>query len=269
MRKKRVKVEKHNTKIAIVFFIFVIAIVLTSLIIKAIAVVRLSIFDGNHRFTISVSNDKNLEVVSFSPNNHSISILRIEEENKDPKTVGQFLKIPIDGFVKASFLKTHKDVAILMPNIFFNYNNIKTNLNLIDILRLVLVSKTTPLNNIATYSISSSLEDQKVDKIVEKIFKDEEIEKENKSVEIINTTNVMGLGGRLARLITNMGGNVIQVSTKDNLQKESIILYDGKKNFTTERLSKVLGFRTSETSKQSIADITIVIGFDNRDPLSF
>ncbi len=269
MRKKRVKVEKHNTKIAIVFFIFVIAIVLTSLIIKAIAVVAQSKFDGSHRFTISVSNDKNLEVVSFSPNNHSISILRIEEENKDPKTVGRFLGIPIDGFVKASFLETNREVTSLMSSIFFGYKDIKTNLNLIDILRLVLVSKTTPLNNIATYSISSSLEDQKVDKIVEKIFKDEEIEKENKSVEIINTTQVMGLGERLARLITNMGGNVIQVSTENNPRKESIILYDGKKSFTTERLSKVLGFRTSETSKQSIADITVVIGEDSKNATSF
>lgn len=268
MRKKKVKTQKNNTKIAIVFFIFVIAIVLTSLIFKVIAVVAQSKFDGNHRFTISVSNDKNLEVVSFSPNNHSISILRIEEENKDPKTIGQFLKIPIDGFVKGSSLKTNKDVAVLMSNVFFNYNNIKTNLNLIDILRLGLVSKTTPLNNIITYSLSSSLEEKKVDKIVAKLFKDEEIEKENKSVEIINTTQVMGLGGRLARLITNMGGNVIQVSTK-NPEKISYVLYTGRKTYTVKRLNEVLGFKLVQMDKKFIADIRIVLGEDAKTPSSF
>ena len=268
MRKKRVKVEKHNTKIAIVFFIFVIAIVLTSLIIKAIAVVAQSKFDGSHRFTVSISNSRNLKLISFSPSTRSISVLKLDGEAKN-FNISRFLGIPIDGFVKASFLETNGEVTSLMSGIFFGYKDIKTNLNLVDIFRLYLLGRTTPLNNIVTLHISNSFESVKVDKIVAKLFKDEQIEKENQTVEIINTTLVSGLGGRLARLITNMGGNVIQVSTENNSQKKSIIFYNGKKNYTIEKLSKALGFLTSEMKKQSIADITIVIGFDNRDPLVF
>ena len=267
MRRKKANKEKHNTRIAIFFVIFVCAIILISVVFKVISVVRQSKFDGSNRFTISVSNDKNLEVVSFSPNKPSISILRIEE-GKDLK-LGRFLKIPIDGFVRGSFLKIDKDVASLMSSVFFGFKDIKTNLNIVDILRLILASRTTPANNLLVYNITSSMEEQKVYKIVEKLFKDDEIEKENQTVEIINTTQVLGLGGRLARFITNMGGNVIQVSTENNSQKKSIIFYNGKKSYTVEKLSKALGFLTSEMDKQSIADITIVIGFDNRDPLSF
>ena len=268
MRKKKVKVEKHNTRIAILFVIFVCAIILISIVLKTIQLLRQSKFDGSNRFTISVSNDKNLEVVSFSPNKHSISILKLDKDIKNLK-LGQFLKIPIDGFVRASFLKTDKDVASLMSSVFFGFKDVKTNLNFVDILRLILASRTTPANNLLVYDITSSMEEQKVYKIVEKLFKDDEIEKENQTVEIINTTQVLGLGGRLARFITNMGGNVIQVSTENNSQKKSIILYNGKKSYTVDRLSKALGFLTSKMSQQSIADITIVIGEDSKEHLSF
>lgn len=268
MRKKKVKVEKHNTRIAIFFVSFVCAIILVSIVLKTISVLAQSKFDGSNRFTISVSNDKNLEVVSFSPNKHSISILRIEEENKDLK-LGRFLKIPIDGFVRASFLKTDKDVASLMSSVFFGFKDIKTNLNFVDILRLILASRTTPANNLLVYNIASSMEEQKVYKIVEKLFKDDEIEKENQTVEIINTTQVLGLGGRLARFITNMGGNVIQVSTENKLEKNSYVLYTGRKTYTVKRLNEVLGFKLVQMDKKFIADIRIVLGEDGKDPSSF
>jgi len=268
MRKKGAKIEKHNTKIAIAFIIFVIAIVLTSLIFKAIAVVSQSKFDGSNRFTISVSNDKNLEVVSFSPNKHSISILKLDKDIKNLK-VERFLKIPIDGFVRGSFLKTDKDVASLMSSVFFGFKDIKTNLNFVDILRLILASRTTPANNLLVYNITSSMEEQKVDKIVTELFSDDEIERENQTVEIINTTSVTGLGGRLARLITNMGGKVVQVSTENNSQKNSYVLYNGKKTYTVEKLNKVLGFKTTQIEKQSIADIRVVLGEDSKNPVSF
>lgn len=268
MIRKTARVEKHNTRIAIFFVIFVIAVIFISIVIKTMSLLGESRFDGKNRFTISVLTGKNFKAVSFSPGNDSISVLKIEEENKELK-LGQFLKIPIDGFVVGNSLKTDKDITDLMSDVLFNYNNVKTNLTIIDVLRLVLASKTTSENNIETYSISTSLEYQKADKIVEKIFKNEEIEKENQTIEIINTTDIGGLGGRLARLLTNMGGNVIQVSTQNNSQKESVILFDGKKNFTIERISKVLSFRPIASSKKSIADITIIIGEDNRNPLSF
>jgi len=268
MRKKKVKVEKHNTRIAIFFVSFVCAIILISIMLKTIQLLRQSKFDGSNRFTISVSNDKNLEVVSFSPNKPSISILRIEE-GKDLK-LGRFLKIPIDGFVRGSFLKIDKDVASLMSSVFFGFKDIKTNLNIVDILRLILASRTTPANNLLVYNITSSMEEQKVYKIVEKLFKDDEIEKENQTVEIVNTTEVLGLGGRLARFITNMGGNVIQVSTENKLEKNSYVLYTGRKTYTVKRLNEVLGFKLVQMDKKKfIADIRVVLGEDAKDPSSF
>src|SRR3989344_5580201 len=80
---KKARVKKNNTKFAVLFVLFVFVIILISAVLKVASVIRQSKFDGNNRFTISVSNNKNLEVISFSPNNHSISTLRIEDGKKD------------------------------------------------------------------------------------------------------------------------------------------------------------------------------------------
>ena len=268
MRKKKVRVEKHNAKIAIIFFVFVVSIVFASLIFKAVLILRQSNFDGNHRFTISVSNQKKLTIISFSPSTNSISVLKLDGEIKN-LDVNRFLEIPIDGFVKASSLETNRDVATLLSNIIFDYKDIKTNLTIADIFRLFLVSKTTPLNDVTTSHISSSLESAYVDKIVAQLFNDAEIEKENQTVEIVNATSVTGLGARLARLITNMGGKVVQVSTENKQQKNSLILYNGRRTYTVEKLNKVLGFKTTQIGKQSIADITIVLGEGSQKATSF
>lgn len=267
MRKKRKKSEKHNIKIAILFVVFVCLVILISFIFKLIHIVSQSKFDGSNRFTISVSNKKNLEIISFSPSKHSISVLKLEGEIKE-LNMRRFLAIPIDGFVEASFLETNEGVASLMSNTFFGYKDIETNLTTVDIFRLFLISRTASTNDVVTLRISLSQSD-KIDQIIGKMLSDERIEKEDQTIEIINATSAIGLGARLARLITNMGGKVVQVSTENSLQKTSMILYNGRKTYTVEKLNKALGFKLTQLNKQSIGDITIVIGDDSKNPASF
>ena len=69
----------------------------------------------------------------------------------------------------------------------------------------------------------------------------------------------------MARLITNISGNVVLVSTSQNMQGKSVILYKGKKSYTLERLSKLLGFDVMENKSQSLADIAIQIGKDYKN----
>jgi len=267
MTRKKAKVEKHNTKIAILFVIFVCLVILASLIFRVVHVVSQSKFDGNNRFTISISNNKNLKILSFSPNTRSISVLKLDGNIKN-LNVNKFLGIPIDGFVKASFLETNREVASLMSNIIFDYRRVETNLTIVDVFRLFLVSKTTSLHDTSAVVISSSLESVRIDEIVAKLFNDSEIEKEDQTIEIVNATSVIGLGARLGRLITNMGGKVVQVST-DNLQRNSLILYNGRETYTVRRLSKLLGFKIIQENKQSIANIMIVLGEDSDNSALF
>jgi len=268
MRRKKAKAEKHNTKIAVFFVIFVCLIILSSFIFRMVQIVGESKFDGSNRFTISVANNKILKILSFSPSANSISVINIDGEVKKINTES-FLAIPIDGIVEADFLDVNKKTSDLILTAFLSFSNIETNLTIVDIFRLFLTSKTVPSKNVITLDLSTSLDSDSVDKIIGKLVSDERIEKEDLSIEIINATSVTGLGSRLGRFVGNMGGKVVQVSTDNVSQKKSTILYNGDKTYTLEKLQKILGFKLIKMEGDSIGDITIIIGEDSEKVKSF
>lgn len=262
------KPSLSNIKIAIIFFALVFTIILISLIAKSISIVSRSLFDNTNRFTISVSSNKNREVISFSPKAQSISVLHLDKDSKNLK-IASTLAIPIDAKVENLSDINGNNISSLMFNLFLNYKDIKTNLTIFDILRLYLFARTVPPNYVYVKHISLSLDSSKIDKIVSQLFSDEVIEKENANVEIINATNVAGLGNRLGRIVTNIGGNVVIVSTENKEEALSTVSYSGRKSYTVEKLSKILGFKVVKVNKKSIADIVIVIGKDSLPTLSF
>lgn len=258
----------NSTKIALIFFAFVFAVIFVSLIFKVVNILSKSRFDSENRFTISVSNGKDLEIISFSPKSQSISVLKILGETKS-LNMNRFLEIAIDGEVKSFLNKKDFKVPDLMFQFIFNYKDLKTNLTIIDILRLYLFSKTLPINYINYKKISTSQDALTLDKIIPPLFKDEIIEKENLSIKIVNGTDVTGLGNRLSRLISNMGGNVVIIASSDSTENYSTISYFGNKTYTIEKISKILGFKLNKLDKKTIADIVIVIGKDSLPKLKF
>jgi hypothetical protein len=88
-------------------------------------------------------------------------------------------------------------------------------------------------------------------------------------MQIINASDVSGVGGRLANLVVNLGGDPILVTTAGNAQNASKIIYYQTKSYTVKRLSSYLGFPAQESDKQGISDITIIIGEDKVNKLNF
>lgn len=123
--------------------------------------------------------------------------------------------------------------------------------------------------NVSFEKIQLPLDDHALDTILSRIFTDSIIEEENQDIEIINSTEVSGLANRLARLITNMGGNVVSITTSKNPSNTSKILVSNKKKYTSERLHAILGFGVEEGQTQAIADVIIVIGKDKLSSLPF
>lgn len=274
MRKKRKLSKESNTKAAIIFVAFVISIISISLIFKFIFLLSQSQFDDSKKFTIIVSNQKNIEVVSFSPDSaktgpksRSISILKLNENINTP--VGQFLAISIDGFVKGDSLDLNQKIDSLLPKMILNYKKLQTNLSVIDFIKFFIFAKSLPDREIYIKDISQDLNNGEIDSIVTKLVSDVQIEKDAKTIQIINGTNVLGLGNRLARLVNNIGGDVIIVATANKTQKYSEISYIDNKSYTVERLSKILGFKVVEVSDEKIADIVITIGEDSLNSKTF
>ena len=250
-----------NTKIAVIFFIFLGFIVGISLIFKVILVVRQGQFDSSRRFTLAISNSKNLEVISLSPAKKSITVFKLDKNVPSVKA-GQLLAIPIDGTIAANSLDLNQKINSLFFKTVLNYKSLQTNLTIIDLLKLAFFTSSIPERDIAAENISYDLSSADVDKIIGRLAADELIEKDNQTIQIIDGTDIVGFGNRLARLVTNMGGDVIIVATSDSPKKKSTVSYMNKKNYTAERLSKVLGFEIAKSEESGVADITITIGED-------
>lgn len=126
-----------------------------------------------------------------------------------------------------------------------------------------------PQTNVLREEISTDDEDAMVDKTATALLSDYTITNEKLSIHIINKTGVSGLGNRLARYITNSGGNVISVSSSDDLTDSSSISCTKKDSYTCKRLSSVLQFDIQEGEQHGIADIEIIIGKKNLDKIPF
>lgn len=270
-RKIRINNSQQSLKTAFIFVILVAVLIVISLIFKIIYVINQSKFDGAHRFTIAIYNDQKVNVLSFSPENYSVSGLEITSKSKNLRDfdIVKNLAIPIDGIVKykVSNIKTDSNVESQVTSMILNFRNLETDITIIDLARFWLLSRSIPNRSFFLEKIDLSKDD--VSGKVSSMFTDNTFLLEKNSIEIKNGTNVFGLGGRLARVITNMGGNVISVLTSKSEIKNSEILYTGEKTYTVEKLSKVLGFKTSKVEDTGISDITIKIGKDALSKLKF
>lgn len=266
--------NRQSLKTAFIFIILVVVLIFISLVFKIIYIINQSKFDGLHRFTIGIyNNSSKINVISFSPDKHSISFLEItskgDKENLKDFNITKNLAIPIDGVVKYRVKKEKIDSSVdsQMTTIFLNFRNVGTNLTIIDIARLWYLSRTIPNRFVSLEKIDLSKDT--ISNKISSIFIDNIFLLEKNSIQVINGTDVSGLGNRLARVITNMGGNVISIITSEEEIENSEILYIGEKTYTAEKLSKILGFKTSKIEMGGISDITIKIGKDSLSELKF
>jgi len=265
--KQKSEQAASNARVAVIFFAFLILIVGISLIFKIIIVIRNSQFDDARRFTLSITNGRNLEIMSLSPSSKNITVFKFSDSISSSQA-GRLLEIPIDGFIVSNSIDLNQKINPLFMNLLFNCNKIKTNFTVIDLLRLAVFTKTISEGAISTVVVRDT-SGLVADNVVGNLVNDDLIEKNNQTIQIINGTDVAGLGSRLAKLITNMGGNVILVTSKESLIKKSAITYLGEKTYTVERLRKVLDYETTKEPGNSMADITIIIGEDKVNSLPF
>jgi len=259
-RKKKDK--SKNTKIGVYFFAFILGIIFISLLLKGVLIVKNSKFQDDSRFNFLISDNKESEIVSFLPQNHSITVLKVEGKIE---SIHKFLEVPIDGEIRSPSLALNRPISQVLSSIFFGFRDIKTNLTVIDIFRIFVFTKTTSPGNFLERTVSANLDEAALDKISLMSFSDPKIADENLSIAIINGTEEYGAGNRLARLISNISGNVVLVSTAPHQEDKSMILYSGEKTYTLRRLKKLLGFGVVENKSQSLADITIRIGKDYKN----
>ncbi|MDO8639810.1 MAG: LytR C-terminal domain-containing protein [bacterium] len=281
-RKSKNENKGQNLKLALIFFLLIAFLITGSLIFKAGLLAKKSKFDGQHRFTTVFFKENNpgrVKVFSFAPDTKTISILLIDKKAYPLKPklldIEKYLGISIDGFVSLDVIdeaKVQTANSILQKTVF-NFNKAKTNLTIIDFIRLWFFTRTVSSRAITTEEVNSVIEVGQIDKISNSLFNDSTLLQENQSIQVVNATDIAGLGGRLSRFLGNMGGSVVSVVTPKKNSDDSKIIYFGKKTYTAERLGKILGFKIVDGGEdqqgESISDIVIIIGKDKLDLIPF
>lgn len=264
---KKEKTVHGNARLAILFFAFLILIVVISFVIKAIVLVKESRFDGSRRFTLTISNNKTIEALSVNPVSKKIAIFKFKKQMSSSR-VGQLLKIPIDGYIFSNELDLEQRPNLLFNSALIKLTSLKTNLTIIDLFKLSISTKNISDSSVDNITIKNE-NNSNLDQLVENLVVDPLIENDHQTIRVVNATSASGLGGRLAKLITNMGGNVILVVTEDNPKKKSAINFLSKKTYTVDRLQKILGYEIKKGLNDAMSDITIIIGEDSINSLIF
>ncbi len=254
MRKKK---SGKNTLLAIIFFILIICAILASVLINVLLVVKSSKFGIGPTFSIFVSNGRQNEILSFHRDKNSISVVKIGDRIGD---IYKFAEVPIEAIYYSDKLNLNQPVSRLTSDIFFGITQTRNNLNTLDGFRSFLMAKTVSPKDIREEEIPKSLTDVQRDEIFASIFQDEKIIQEGITIQIINNTQEQGIGNRFARIVSNIGGNIVLVSTGAENIKSGV--YSSVTSYTSRRLSEALNFPGIKGKMGGIADITVVIGND-------
>jgi len=158
------------------------------------------------------------------------------------------------------------------------WQNLRTNLSIFDLARLWLMVRNTRFDKInfvnleETKSLSPvvladgsqvlTYDQTLLDFLSKGLFKETNFVKEHLLIEVLNGTEKQGLAGRVARLITNLGGEVVTIgnsSQKINqcrIEGESRIL----QSFTAKRLGQIFDCQMAKPAEDSRADLRVIIG---------
>lgn len=257
MRKpKREKQSNKNIRIGIYFGIVVVFIILVSFTFKIFDSFKKSTFDTGNFYTVAVNSDNEINLISISPKENTLKKLTISGLSSEEKL--KDLGIPYD-----SNANSKKDNLVNPKSVFtkmlFHQDGMSGNLTTIDLIKLSIFSNKVSGDNVEVENVS--IDDVELSKIVSSWFLDPEIVKEQVKVEVVNTTEISGLGNKVANIITNAGGNVVLVNSSQEDLGDSIIYYSSD-SYTVEKISRLLGIKKEKKELNSVSDIVIRIGKD-------
>lgn len=177
-------------------------------------------------------------------------------------SLSYFFGLPIEGIVEGDLANMIKNKKVS----FFSFSNLKSDLSLIDLIKLEMKISKVRFDKIKQIDLRDSvaLDRQKLadgsdvlgadyvrlDQLISELS-DPTIVSEHKTIAVFNSTNYPGLAQTAARLISNIGGDVIIVTNSKNKYQKTQIA--GEKSKTLTRLKQI--FETSDTIEPGDEDL--------------
>lgn len=257
---------RSNTVIlAGVFAVFVLFLIGASLAVKLLGILAQSSFDGQHRFTVLLSDSSgNVVYLSSDPVQKSSTKLVIENSASRGETRA-LLPVAVDGEVVLSTeINTEETATGLIRDMLVKKNNVRKDVTGVDLIRMYWASKTVESEKKFEEEISVKDALDMNDTLV-KFFSDGEIENEDKTIAIENGSHLSGVATRLENVLSVLGANVISVETSSVATPSSYITFYEEPSYTSRKIERLLKYPSSVSDSISIADISIIIGEDGFD----
>jgi hypothetical protein len=272
--KRRKPASRYEGKSLKTFFLYAIAVILViviALAIKLFLVIRVSKFDSQHQFIIAVAVQGNVrEILSYDPSSETTSALQMQGAHVTLDALGKTVAIIPHATVNFSQdVSLENDATQPLWQMITHYNLAKKDFTFYDLGRLYLFSKSVPQVNRQERTLALPTDTIAIDKQITTLFSDPTITQENVTVQVINATNVSGLGQRLERVLANQGANVVAITTAQATTAHSSLHYFGDPSYTEKKFVSLLHYSESPLERQAIADIIITIGEDQKNTKNF
>lgn len=196
-------------------------------------------------------------------------------------TIREYVGVPVDGYWFQPLFTGDLKSFFLNPSRLFSG---KTDLNILDRLQFVLTLEQIRSDKIAVINIKSivsplvladgsnaaTLDEPTLDNFLSGVFVEDRIRSESLRLEVINSPSYLGLGNRAARILTNIGTNVISVDTSDITLPSCQILASPKAagSQTIRRASAVFSCQIKAGNPDDRSDAKIILGADYVDWLT-
>ncbi len=249
---------RKSLRLVVWFLLLLSALLVIAVSIKAIVMIGESVFDGKHRLTLFLTDkNKNAVVVSLEPQGKTI-LLRLSGR-PTRKEAESALLTSFDGSIRhANSFSTDGSPQNILRSFLFTPGGDYQTVTPYDLLRLYLLSLQHEKDDGEEHQVTVSNGQSSLDK-TERYFVDNGILTEGKTVAIVNSTGVSGLGQRLENVIDSLGGGVVSVTTGRDLQEPTHIFYTGEKSYSVQKIERIFHQQAEEGNTQA-ADILIVIG---------
>ena len=203
------------------------------------------------------------------------------------KNVSYLLGIPIDGYLlvgrrgvqQLSGLLDNpphpkdylsiKNLTFLPQMATLGHHFLRTNLSLNELGRLILFLWGVRSDKVVSFALKMTDFNDLIslDRQLRPYVEDKTFAKERLKIQILNGTLKPGLASFAARMVRNLGGEVIRVGNyeRQDLTKGFLVLNESGSH-TAQRLAYIFGVvdsRPPRTSSEKRADITLILGLEN------
>lgn len=202
------------------------------------------------------------------------------------ETLTSFLGLPVDGFLDFSALKPQKSalelVEIIRKNPFSGLkflSDLKTDLTPWELMKLKLGFGNVRFDKVKQLDLAKlnvldketlpdgtavlTADPVKLDSVLDSLA-DPAIAAEHRTIAVLNATERPQLAQTWARLITNLGGNVIITANASQKLKKTVAT--GEESLTLTRLRQIFGendkISPSDEAQPSRAQISVLLGDD-------